>query len=58
LQIPWNEITFGKTKYFRRSFVVLRLGNEEQIPMRISERMARQLGITERFFIESASPGR
>ena len=48
LRIPWNEIQFGRTKYFWMSFVVLTLGNEEFIPMRISEGMARKLGILER----------
>jgi len=55
LQIPWNEIMFRKTKYFWRSYIVLTLGSEEQIPMRISERMARNLGILERFHVESIS---
>jgi len=48
LRIPWNEIKFSRTKCMWRSFVVLTLGNEERIPMRISERMARKLGIMER----------
>jgi hypothetical protein len=57
LRIPWIEITFGKTKLLWKRYIVLRLGNEEQIPMRISERMARNLGIMERFMIESRSIG-
>ncbi len=49
LRIPWNEIQFSRTKYFWRRYVVLTLGLQEQIPLRISERMARNLGIPERF---------
>jgi hypothetical protein len=48
LSIPWNEIQLRRTKIMWWRFVVLTLGNEEQIPMRISERMARNLGILER----------
>jgi hypothetical protein len=53
LRIPWNEIQFGRTKYFWMSFIVLTLGNEEFIPMRISEGMARKLGILERLPIDA-----
>jgi hypothetical protein len=56
LQIPWNEIAVERTKYFWRSYIVLKLGTNERIPVRISERMARNLGVVERFLIESASP--
>jgi hypothetical protein len=45
LRIPWNEIQFSRAKFLWLRFVVLTLGNEEKIPMRISERMARKLGI-------------
>jgi hypothetical protein len=48
LRIPWKEIQFGRTKLLWRRYVVLTLGNQEKIPMRISERMARKLGILER----------
>jgi hypothetical protein len=48
LRIPWNEIQFGKTQWFFRTYVVLTLGHEEMIPMRISQRMARNLGILDR----------
>jgi len=44
LCIPWKEIQFGRTKFLRRRYVVLTLGEQERIPMRISERMARKLG--------------
>jgi hypothetical protein len=48
LRIPWSEIHFVKiTRYWSR-FVVLTLGNREAVPMRISERMARNLGILDR----------
>jgi hypothetical protein len=48
LRIPWNEIQFGRTKWFLRTYIVLTLGNEEMIPMRISQRLARNLGIIDR----------
>lgn len=49
LRIPWEEIRFTRTEYWRRRYVVLTLGAQEQIPFRISERMARNLGILDRF---------
>jgi hypothetical protein len=48
LRIPWTEITIGRTARFWRQFIILTLGNQERIPMRISERMARKLGILDR----------
>jgi hypothetical protein len=48
LRIPWDEIRFGRTKFFLRPYIVLTLGSEEQIPMRISLGMARNLGILDR----------
>lgn len=48
LRIPWDEIKFGKAQWFFRTYIVLTLGNEEKIPMRISQRMARNLGIVNR----------
>ena len=44
LCIPWKEIQFGRTKLLWRRYVVLTLGEQERIPMRISERMAAKLG--------------
>jgi len=44
LRIPWEEIRFGRTKFFFRTYIMLTLGNEEKIPMR----MARNLGILDR----------
>jgi hypothetical protein len=55
LRIPWTEIQFGKTKFLWRRYVVLTLGDQEHIPMRISERMARKLGILERIPDDSTS---
>jgi hypothetical protein len=49
LRIPWNEIRFSTTQRFAFKYAVLTLGNEEKIPMRISGRMARNLGILDRF---------
>jgi hypothetical protein len=34
-----------KTKFLWQRYVVLTLGQQEHIPMRISERLARNLGI-------------
>jgi hypothetical protein len=48
LCIPWDEIQFGRTRFLFRRYVVLTLGKTERIPMRISERMARNLGILNR----------
>jgi hypothetical protein len=48
LRIPWDEIHFSRTKFFFRTYIVLTLGNEEKVPMRISQRMARNLGILDR----------
>jgi hypothetical protein len=48
LRIPWSEIQFSTTKSFGMLFVVLTLGEQEKIRMRISERMANKLGILER----------
>jgi hypothetical protein len=48
LRIPWDEIRFGRTKLFLRTYILLTLGNEEKIPMRISLRMARNLEILDR----------
>jgi hypothetical protein len=53
LRIPWSEIRFGETTFFWKTYIELTLGNEEQIPMRISRRMARKFGIPERFTIDS-----
>jgi len=48
LCIPWKEIQIGRTKFLWQRYVVLTLGDQERIPMRISERMARNLGVLER----------
>jgi hypothetical protein len=48
LRIPWDEIRFNRTNFFFRTYIVLTLGNEEKIPMRIPLRMARNLGILDR----------
>lgn len=59
LRIPWNEITVSPARRFFRNWVILTLGSEERIPMRISERMARKLGLFERFpaLMSAPSPG-
>ncbi len=48
LRMPWDEIEFGRTTYFWQKLIVLTLGREERIPLRIPERMALRLGILER----------
>ena len=48
LRIPWKEIEISQTRRFFRNYVVLTLGEQQRIPMRISLRMARNLGILER----------
>ena len=48
LRIPWNEIQFDRSKFLWMKFIVLTLGTQERIPMSVSERMARKLGILER----------
>ena len=48
LCIPWTEIEISRTRRFWRDSVVLTLGEQERIPMRISERMARNLRILNR----------
>lgn len=48
LRVPWEEIQFRRTEIFFQRYIVLTLGREEQIPMRIPERMAGNLGILKR----------
>jgi hypothetical protein len=48
LCIPWNEIQMRRTKFLWARYIVFTLGAQERIPMRISERMARKLGILDR----------
>jgi hypothetical protein len=48
LRVPWDEIRIRRTKFLWWRLVLLTLGNQEQIPMRISERMARNLCILDR----------
>jgi hypothetical protein len=48
LLMPWGEIQMRRAKYLWFRQVFLTLGNEEQIPMRMSEHLARKLGILER----------
>jgi hypothetical protein len=48
LCIPWKEIKFGRTKFLMLRYVALTLGEQERIPIRISNRMARNLGILDR----------
>ena len=47
LFIPWHEIELTRSSFLWWRYVVLTLGREEQIPMRISERMARDARVFE-----------
>jgi hypothetical protein len=49
LAIPWSEIAAGVENHFLRTYINLRLGNSEQIPLRLSESVANQLGLYQRF---------
>ena len=57
LRIPWSEIEFSRTKFMWNRFAVLTLGNQEQIPLRISERMARTSGSQRDSVTDNAVPG-
>lgn len=48
LRIPWDEIRITRIKLLLCKIVRFTLGKQEQIAMRISERMARNLGILDR----------
>jgi hypothetical protein len=48
LCIPRSEVKVSQTKVLWRKYLVLVLGGQEHIPMRISERTARKLGILDR----------
>jgi hypothetical protein len=48
LRIPWREVQIGRATFFWRRYVALTLGEHERIPLRITEGMARKLGILER----------
>lgn len=57
LRIPWNEIEFSRdSAMFFSSRVRVTIGREEQIPMYISDRMARNLGILDRLEKQSPRP--
>ncbi|MFZ1941210.1 MAG: hypothetical protein WBA18_22845 [Terracidiphilus sp.] len=48
LRIPWDEIKLNRARRYFIAKIELTLGNQEKIPMRISPRMARNLGILDR----------
>jgi hypothetical protein len=48
LRVPWDEIKLTRTRRFFIIYIQFTLGNQEKIPMRISQRMARNLGILDR----------
>lgn len=45
LCIPWSEIKITRGNFLWMRFVLLTLGEQEKIPLRISERMAAKLGL-------------
>jgi hypothetical protein len=48
LCIPWKEIKISRTRFMWQRYVVLTLGEQEHIPLRLSERVAGKLGLLER----------
>ena len=48
LCIPWEEISFSETSQLLMRFVVLTLGKQEQVAMRIHRRAAEKLGLLDR----------
>lgn len=59
LRVPWSEISFSSDSRFFRNYTVLILGSAEQIPLRISRRMADRLGILDgppQFALQSGMP--
>ena len=57
LRIPWEEITVVRDRFLWNDYVVLTLGNAEQIPMRMSESLAYKLGIQDHFPEAKLVPG-
>jgi hypothetical protein len=55
LRIPWNEVQISRVKRLWHPLILLTLGAQERIPMRISERMAKKLGLLERIVGEKGS---
>jgi hypothetical protein len=54
LRIPWSEIRISSSTYLFKDFLVLTLGNAEQIPLRISSGLARDLGLYNRLCVPQA----
>lgn len=48
LSIPWNEIERNTARHRSRDVVVLTLGREQQIPLRLSEGVAAKLELLEK----------
>ena len=57
LAIPWNEIQIHPGRFLWIRQFVLTLGNKERIPLRISERIAYELGIIDGPFEGKARTG-
>lgn len=55
LFIPWHEIELTRSRFLWWHYVVLILGREQRIPMRISERMARDARVLEHFSSTASS---
>jgi hypothetical protein len=48
LCIPWEQIRIQHTRKWLQNYVELTLGSQERIPLRFSERVARELELDER----------
>ena len=57
LCIPWEEISFSETTQLLRRFVVLTVGKQEQVSMRIPRRAAEKLGLLERMNVQKTLAG-
>lgn len=57
LCIPWSEISFSEAKVLLLRYVVLTLGEQEQVPMRISMRAAGKLGLLDRMNLQKVPAG-
>ncbi|QNI36694.1 hypothetical protein [Edaphobacter albus] len=57
LCIPWNEISFSETTQFFMRFVVLTLGEQERVSMRISVKAAEKLDLLNRMNVQKAPAG-
>ena len=57
LCIPWEEISFSETSQLLMHFVVLTLGKQEQVAMRVHRRAAEKLGLLDRMKAQKTFAG-